>query len=1122
MMTDFLIEQLDYIYFLYGLSFLLLAAMVHALGHQAGDAVPWRWLAGFSLLHGVNEWLELLTLSLGDDPRFVLIRLALMATSFLCLLEFGRGATVCLGGWNPGRWLVLPLLPLPLLALALALLGGLVGTPGLNAGIRYALGLTSGLWAAWALWRYRDQPGFGRQPLTVAAVAMALYALATGLITPKAPFFPASALNQEAFLELTGVPIQSVRGALAAIIALAFWRFGEVGYRRWAPVGPSRGLHDDLALPVVVLILIVGWVATEAVGHAMWREQAEHLLSLARTGVAAINEHQVETLAGAESDQESADYQRLKEQLTRLRAAAVDVRFYSLMRRVDEKVIFLVDSEPPGSPDESPPGQVYKDVTPPLLEVFDRGGFAIEGPKTDQWGTWVSGLAALMNPAGQPVAVMEVDIAAGHWLELIARIRLAPILITLLLTTLLLALFLARRRDRATLAALREREQRLGKIASQVPGVLYQFRQFPDGRICFPYISEGVRWIFRLAPDAVREDASPVFVLIHPDDHERVAESLAESAQTLRPWKCEYRVLFADKTVEWRYGNAIPQREPDGSILWHGFTTDITEQKHSEATLHRAREAAEAANRAKSEFLANMSHEIRTPMNGVIGMTGLLLDSELTAEQRQYAEIVRTSGEALLAIINEILDFSKIEAGKLELETLDFDLRVSVEDTVEMLAIRAQEKNLELNCLIEPTVPCLLRGDPGRLRQILVNLIGNAIKFTQQGEIILRVKRLEEDTDRATLSFTVSDTGIGIPPERLGALFAPFVQADSSTTRQYGGTGLGLAISRNLVQLMGGQIGAESVMGQGSTFWFTVMLSKQSNPEPIEEDIAGDLEGLKVMVVDDNDTNRLLVIALLNSWRCRFAEAASAAEALAKLQEAAQAGDPFQVALLDMQMPEVDGAELGRWIKDCPEISQIPLVMMTSMGRRGDAAWFQQLGFTGYFTKPVRQSHLRACLALIRGRVARDRELAADRLISQHLIGEAARRRVRILLAEDNAVNQRVALAMLKKLGYRADAVANGLEAIMALRDIPYDLVLMDCQMPELDGYEATRQIRAPDSGVLRPTVPIVAMTANAMKGDREKCLEAGMDDYIAKPVQRGELAETLERWLASSVQPAG
>jgi signal transduction histidine kinase/CheY-like chemotaxis protein len=1108
-MTGFLIGQLDYIFFLYGLSFLLLAVMVHNLGHQTSDVMPWRWLAGFGLLHGANEWLDLLALSLGDDPPFVLIRLALMAASFLCLLEFGRAATVRWGKWSPERWFVLPLL-------ALALLGGLAGMSGLNAGIRYALGLTGGLWAAWALWRYRDRAGFGRRSLAVIAATMALYALATGVVAPKASFFPAAALNQEMFLEFTGFPIQLVRGVLAATMTLAFWHFMEAR-RRHAIIKPAHQSDDHLLLATLILLLIAGWGTTEETGRAVWREQVHDLLTLARAGAAAVDDRRVANLAGAESDRQNPDYLRLKEQLTRLRAAADNVRYYYLMRRANGAVIFLVDSEPPGSPDESPPGQVYEEIAPPLLKVFDQGGVAVEGPNTDRWGTWVTGVVPVVNQDGRAIAVMGVDIAAARWLGVVARIRLMPILITLALSVLLLFLFVARHRDRVTQEALREREQRLVKIASQVPGVLYQLKGFPDGRICFPYISDGVRQIFRLEPDAVRDDAAVVFAIIHPDDLERVRESVVESARTLRQWKCEYRVRFANGTVEWLYGNAIPQREPDGSIIWHGFITDITEQKHAEAALHQTRAEAEAANQAKSEFLANMSHEIRTPMNGVIGMTGLLLDSPLTAEQRQYAEIVRSSGEALLAIINEILDFSKIEAGKLDLETLDFDLRVSMEDTVEMLAIRAHEKGLELNCLIEPTVPCLLRGDPGRLRQVLVNLVGNAVKFTQRGEIVIRVMLLEETSDQATLSFRVSDTGIGIPEDRLGALFAPFVQVDSSTTRKYGGTGLGLAISRQLVELMDGQIGVESEPGQGSTFWFTVVLGKQAGPQTIPEEDGVDLEGLKVLVVDDNDTNRLLVTTLLHSWGCRFAEVAHADEATARLREAAQARDPFQVALLDMQMPEVDGAELGRRIKACPEISQTPLVMMTSVGQRGDAARFQEIGFAGYFTKPVRQSHLRTCLAMIRGRLGRDREPAADRLITQHLIGEVHQHRSRILLAEDNAINQRVALAMLKKLGYRADVVANGLEAIAALQDIPYDLVLMDCQMPELDGYEATRRIRAPDSGVLQPTVPIVAMTANAMKGDREKCLEAGMDDYIAKPVQPGELRGALERWLGGS-----
>ncbi|MDS4022818.1 MAG: response regulator [Candidatus Competibacter sp.] len=1106
-MTGFFSAGMDYLLFLYGLSFLLLAAIVHALDRRPGDAMPWRWLARFGLLYGGNEWLELLALALGDDPRFAAVRLALMAASFVCLLEFGRNATAILGRWTPGRW-ILPLF------LALAALGGLAGLEGLNAGIRDALGFTGGLWAAWALWRYRHRVNRGRGVLGVAAVAMALHAFAAGAVVPKAPFVPASMLDSEVFLAVAGVPVELLRGLLASVIALAFWQFAKPG-RQPVANDSARWADENLLLPLLGGVLLAGWVATDWVGLITQREQTGHLFNLAKTGTAAINERLVMNLAGAESDLESPDYQRQKEQLIRLRSATPGVRFYYLMRQTGGHVVFLVDSEPPNSPDESPPGQIYQEAVPALRNLFETGKGTVVGPATDRWGTWFSGYMPLVDEAGKTIAVLGVDIAATRWLELVARNRLAPILITLLLAVLLLFLFVTQQRNREAMNALREREQRLSKIASQIPGMVYQFKLFPDGRSCFPYASEGIRWIFRLEPEAVQDDARVSFAVLHPDDRERVRASTAESARALQQWKCEFRVVFADGTVEWRYGNAIPQREPDGGVLWHGFITDLTEQKQIEAALNQAKEEAEAANRAKSEFLANMSHEIRTPMNGVIGMTDLLLDSSLNSEQRQHAQIVRSSAEALLAIINEILDFSKIEAGKLELETLDFDPRLTVEDTAEMLAVKAQEKGLELTCMIDPEVPALLRGDPGRLRQILVNLVGNAIKFTHQGEVAIRVNLAAADDSRATLAFRVTDTGVGIPRNRLSALFASFVQVDGSTTRKYGGTGLGLAIAKRLAELMGGQIGVESVEGRGSTFWFTVVFDKSPGPHPALLEKKIDLTGIKVLVVDDHPTSRLLVTTWLKTWQCRYEEASHADQALAKLWDAVRANDAFQVVLLDMQMPEVDGAELGRRIKASPAIGRSQLIMMTSMGQHGDAAMLEQIGFSAYLTKPLRQSQLRECLVLVMGYAARTDEPSSRRIVTRHVIAESAEQRVRILLAEDNPVNQRVALALLKKLGYQVDAVANGLEAIAALRNIAYDLVLMDCQMPEMDGYEATRRIRDPESGAIWPTIPIVAMTANAMKGDREKCLEAGMNDYIAKPVQKGELADTLRHWLA-------
>lgn len=549
---------------------------------------------------------------------------------------------------------------------------------------------------------------------------------------------------------------------------------------------------------------------------------------------------------------------------------------------------------------------------------------------------------------------------------------------------------------------------------------------------------------------------------------------------------------------------------------------DITERKRTEeelletnrqleAATKRANEMAlqaEMASMAKSEFLANMSHEILTPMNGVIGMTGLLLDTELTEQQRQYAEIVRTSGEALLSVINDILDFSKIEARRLELEIVDFDLRVILEDTAELLAIKAEEKNLELVCLIDPSVPSLLRGDPGRLRQILINLGGNAVKFTHKGGVTIRVHLEKDEGKGAILRFTVTDTGIGIPADRMGTLFKPFTQVDGSVTRTYGGTGLGLAISKQLAELMGGQIGLESELGRGSTFWFTARFEKQpEGARPAGETFA-DLEGQRVLVVDDNDVNRLLVTTLLLGWGCRFGEAAGGASALSMLTEAIENGDPYVAALIDMQMPEMDGEQLGRLIKNDPKLKDTVLVMMTSIGQSGDVERLRAAGFSAYLTKPIRQTQLYDSLAMALGK----RKRAAEQTLP--ILPREQRRRGRILLAEDNTTNQQVALGILKKLGCRADVVANGKEALEALRSIPYDLVLMDCHMPEMDGFEATRRIRDPQSGVLNPRIPVIAMTALAMEGDRERCLEAGMNDYIPKPVRFQLVAEALDKWL--------
>ncbi len=665
---------------------------------------------------------------------------------------------------------------------------------------------------------------------------------------------------------------------------------------------------------------------------------------------------------------------------------------------------------------------------------------------------------------------------------------------------------------RRTERALEQEQYLVNSLIENLPDSIY----FKDRDSKFLRISRVQADKFGLGDphEAIGKSDADIFTHEHAEQALRDERQIMATGQPI-VGKIE-KETWPDREDTWVSTTKVPLRDKSGRIIGtFGISRDITELKQVQDELRQARDIADAASRAKSDFLANMSHEIRTPMNAIIGMTELLLDTVLTDTQREYLTMVQESGESLLQLLNDILDFSKIEAGRLQLESEPFDLRDCIGDTMKSLALRAHSKGLELAFAVDAEVPAVLSGDAGRLRQIVVNLVGNAIKFTDSGEVVLTIACQSLTTTEVTLLASVRDTGIGIPRDKQDRIFEEFQQADSSTTRTHGGTGLGLAISARLVSKMGGEIWVESTPGGGSTFYFTArfgiseLAPRGGQRRPLV------IIDTPVLIVDDNATNRRILFDMLTNWGMKPALAAGGREAFARLHEAAQDNNPFRIALLDVNMPEVDGFELASWIRDDPTLKDTPLIMLTSAGRPGDAERRAELDIAAHMLKPVKQSDLFDALVMTLGVTVADDEpqleTAADRPRFDAL---------RVLLAEDNPVNQKLAVGVLDKLGCEVTLVENGRQAIAAWESHEFDLVLMDVQMPEMDGYAATQAIRQLEGQLGRRAI-IIAMTAHAMAGDRERCLAAGMDDYLAKPVRFRELSAKFAEVLRSGATPA-
>ncbi len=659
---------------------------------------------------------------------------------------------------------------------------------------------------------------------------------------------------------------------------------------------------------------------------------------------------------------------------------------------------------------------------------------------------------------------------------------------------------------------LKEADARLREVTENIPVAVFQYFAKDGGGYVITFISRAIEDICGLRADDVMQGKVSLLDSVLEEDRSIFMGGLGVANAQAQSQAVDFRMCHGGTgKVVWVHGEAHPRQLPNGTWVWNGYFTDVSASKEVAAELQRAKDEAVAASRAKSDFLANMSHEIRTPMNGVMGMADLLLDTALDSEQSEYVGIVKSSADALLRVINDILDFSKIEAGKLQIEHIPFHLGRTVDETMKVVALRAHDKGLELVCDIAPDVPVHVVGDPGRLRQILVNLVGNAIKFTGSGEVVVRADCASQDASGMVLHVSVSDTGIGIAPDKLKTIFEAFSQEDSSTTRKYGGTGLGLTICARLVEALGGKIWVESVLGKGSVFHFTLRMGIDESQLPPLIPVTG-FGGLRMLVVDDNEVNRVVLSRALQHFGVEVSVTESGPQALQWLAAHGTDGPPCDLVLLDAQMPDMDGFEVAQRIQRLEHCAHLPMVMLSSAGIKGDVQRSREVGIAGYVSKPASREELVQLMARALGM-----ELQVVPEVQTSVVGANGERCLDVLLVEDNAINQKLAVTLLERWGHKVSLADNGQEAVEMVFQHRYDVVLMDMMMPVMNGLDATRAIRKGEPRGRR--LPIIAMTANAMESDRLSCIEAGMDDYISKPIRAQELQEMLRRLKLDVVQ---
>ncbi|MEN6370454.1 MAG: response regulator [Armatimonadota bacterium] len=1102
-MTNFIVTQIDYIHFLKGIAFLILALVCIYSRNADKPRLPWAYLAIFSLTYALGSWVGLFT----NFPRIgneaLAVRIFMMLISMLYLIEFGRAGTVSISGKGPGRWILIPLL-------VVTAIGCRHSWLGLETMAERMLGPIGAVWTSTVLllaYKNSTRPG---KIFAWLGVGFCGCSIITCLAVPgfqSLSVILASKASAETFFP----SIVDISFALTAICTAAAISFRH----KPEELGGHGGLDANDRLKIgswtmlaMTIVLIAGWFFTAYWGNLRDKEIRSILIARTRTVASAMELESLSKLSGNKSDMRKKGYWQIYRHLRYIEQVNSDVHYSYVLGMHNGKVVFLADSGIYGTDDYMIPGTVYEDAAAWVKPLFGRPRTIVKGPYTDRWGTWITGLVPIYTANHHLAGFMCLDISADSLMAACAERRLYAIIMVFLLCIVIITFSLILHNTRESYLRTAASEQyHLGLVECSPNGVLL----FDKEGYCKTINKSGCKNLGWTEENIVGKKLSDVIPDVARPELDFTIEQVLEGKQPTLEVDC-HRSDGSRMSLHMQFNGITNFGEDIQQFV--GIFIDITKHKKIEEELQKAKETAESANRAKSEFLANMSHEIRTPMNGIIGMTELALDTSLAPEQREYLTAVKTSADSLLSLLNDILDFSKIEAGRLDIDSTEFDLREVVEGTATALAVRAHQKNLELLCDIPPDVPGFLVGDPNRLRQILVNLVGNAIKFTEYGEVVVRVETESQSDEETVLHLSVRDTGIGISRNKLKSIFGAFEQADSSTTRKYGGTGLGLAISSRLVQLMGGRIWVESAVGKGSTFHFNVRLGIQKSRTAVMLKPAVALEGLSVLVVDDNETNRRILQEMLANWQMRPVVADSGSKALEIMNAASDGGRPFALVLLDAQMPEMDGFAVAEEIKNNPKFTETTIMMLTSSDRCGDSRRCREIGIAAHLIKPIRQSDLMDRIVSVIG----SSDIPESRTEEAKTGMEGYKHGRTILLVEDNPVNRKLALRILEKAGHSVTTAENGEEALAVLENSSFDIVLMDVQMPVMDGFKATAAIRKAEK-VSGKHIPIVAMTAHAMKGDRERCLEAGMDDYLTKPIDTKVMLQIIDKLAPASPQ---